>query len=277
MEACGWLKKRSSGKIISWRRFALYFSPDFISSSSSSRRYVVVDQSATLKYYDRECSTSEERNKFRGTRQLTSFFANVGALQKNLPKSSDVDRAFMFVTSDPRKPMMLVVAESIEEKFRWIEFLTELFLKEKLFDLNFLKESMFYSPSHQFTLPSLQKPSPFSVREINFPLQVYALISLFLGDVREVVALNYVCRGWNQSWKLSQPKLLHFLVRFGQVETNYRWSFWCHQLCISQWLDKDEFSQLIEQSTEFNQYEITKDVNRAFGTSTGKRMIERRS
>jgi hypothetical protein len=239
---------------------------------------VIVDHKATLKYYERECLTPEDRDKHRGSRQLTSFFANVGALQKDLPKSSDVDRAFMFVTSDPRKPMMLVVAESIEEKLRWIEFLTELFLKEKLFDLTFLKESMFLSPSSQITLPLplTHAPSPFSVQNISLPLQVYVLISLFLGDVREVASLNFVCRGWNESWRLCQPKLLHWLVRFGQVETNYRWNFWCNQLGISQWVEKDQFSGLVEQSSEFNRYEITKDVNRAFGTSTGKRMIERR-
>lgn len=287
MQHHGWLKKRSSGKIKSWRRFTLRvfytlhssFSLSFLLVHSSVRRYVLVDSTASLYYFDHECTSIENKNKIKGTRHLTSFFANVGALQNNLPKSSDVDRAFMFVTSDSRKPMMLVVADTIEEKNKWIEFLTDLFMREKLFDLQFLRESMFCNPSRQISSQLHYFPNqstPFTIRRVNFPVNIFVMICLFVGDVHEAVSMKFVCRGWNACWKLFEPKILHWLVRFGQVEAGYRWKFWCHQLNITHGIDKASFARLIEQSTEFNQYEITKDVNRAFGTSTGKRMIERR-
>lgn len=184
----------------------------------------------------------------------------------------------MFVTSDPRKPMMLVVAETVEEKHQWIEYLTNLFMREKLFDLQFLRESMFCNSSRQgfLSISSLHQPSPFTIRGRNLPVRIFAIITLYIGDVSEATSMKFVCRGWNECWKLCHPKLLHWLVRFGRVEPGYRWKFWCHQLNITHGIERANFSQLVDQSTEFNRYEITKDVNRAFGTSTGKRMIERR-
>jgi hypothetical protein len=186
----------------------------------------------------------------------------------------------MFVTSDPSKSMMLVVADTAEEKARWLHFLTDLFLREKLFDLSFLKESLFVAPlrQHGLAIEALSRPSPFSVHGIALPLPLYALIALFVGDLSEVVAMTRVSRAWHESWTLCQPKLLQWLVRAGGIGSWYRWAFWCDQLEITvHGVSTDQLSALAAESSDFNRYEIAKDVNRAFGTSTGKRMIERRS
>lgn len=200
----------------------------------------------------------------------------------------------MFVTSDSRKPMVLVVAESFEEKQKWINFLNDLFFKEKLSDFHFLKESMYFTynitsqlkPSSSSTSSSStsstttttvsQNNITFHINSYELPLNCYLLISLYIGDVSKVVSLNFVCRNWNNIWKVCQPNLMSWLIRFGQVQPGYRWIFWCSLLNITHGIEKEEFHSLIERATDFNKYEITKDVNRAFGTSTGKRMTERR-
>jgi hypothetical protein len=186
----------------------------------------------------------------------------------------------MFVTSDPRKSMMLVVADTSEEKSQWLQFLTDLFLREKLFDLCFLKVSMFVPPQrqHELNLDSVSRSSPFSIRDTVIPLSLYVSIALFVGDLSEVVAMSRVCRGWHESWALCQPRLLRWVVRGGGIGSWCRWAVWCHQLQVeASGVSVDELNTLATQSSEFNRYEIAKDVNRAYGTSTGKRMIERRS
>ena len=302
MEISGWLKKRSSGKFKSWNRsffspslfyclipsyYCFYFPPSSLTSISLFsllfRRYFVLNQSGILKYYDHKV-TSQINDKSKRIYTLTNFFTNVGAFERNIPHFSDINWAFMFVTSDSIKPMLLVIAESIEEKNKWITFLNDLFLKEKLTDLYFLKESMYYnsfSSSNSLNsslkiLSSQLKNQSFNIQRFSFPLNCYHLISLFIGDIYEVTTLNFVCKNWNHVWKVSQPFLTNWLIRYGHVQPCYRWGFWCSLLQIQQGIDKEEFHSLIESATEFNKYEIIKDVNRAFGTSTGKRMIERR-
>lgn len=259
MEIRGWLFKRSSGRVKSWKR-----------------RYFVLDQNCVLQYFS--CDPVEKEAKFKGSLQITSFVDNAGPLKKKIPRQHSESNAILFTTTDPNKQLFLVVTESSSDKDMWISQMNKLFLPERTLDLSRILSQSSINYGSRFDMQEIVTDSNgFADIDKLLPSNVHKLIACFLGDIQQVALLSGVSKEWRSSLHLDlNSKLWTWLVRQGTVKERNRWKFWCLAIGAPSAADRTEFNELIQSASTFNKYEIEKDVNRAFGVSISKRMTDRR-
>lgn len=260
MELSGWLHKRSSGRVKSWKR-----------------RYFIFNQEGVLYYYSKE--PSENSSKLKGSLQITSFSDNVGSLKRKIPKQFDPKNAIVLTTTHPGKQIFLVVAESAEQKQHWLTGLDTCFQPERSLDISAILSSQTDYYGNIFDIDDILLDNDDVNCEHGFlPPVVQRRIACFIGDIHDVVRLSGVSKTCYHSLRYSsRSKMWMWLVRHGALQERRRWKFWCHVMNSERPTNRDEFNRLIREASVFNKYEIDKDVNRAFGVSVSKRVTERRS
>ena len=267
MELRGWLHKRSSGAVKSWKR-----------------RFFICDKDCVLRYYKNDPDVHPSDPK--GTLQITSFSDNAGRLQKKIPRQFDPNNSLLFTTTDSNKQWFLVVAETVEDKIYWTNGMTALFQPELSLDISSILSSTSTNYGCRFDLTEIinhtDEPGNSSSSEamptvLCLPPQAHRLIACCIGDLRSVCLLSMVSKSWHSSLKCKARSVLWtWLVRQGSLTNCTRWRFWRHVIGAHEKIGTDRFNDLIHTATAFNKYEIEKDVNRAFGVSVSKRMTERR-
>jgi len=244
---------------------------------SWKRRFFTLDKHCTLRYFDNDPQVTASY-KLKGSLHITNYSQNVNS--SKIPRLYDSQFAFSVTTTDPKKAMMIMVADSLEEKMKWLEDFSKCLRREAALDMSNIMDTMIVN-GKQDCLENLLRTAgriDTSPNERSLPANCCILIACYIGDVSSVARLSGVNSRWHSVLSYRTNELLRqWLVRYGTVSIACRWKFWCYTLAVDRFVEPDTFSGLISQASDFNKFEIDKDVNRAYGTSVSKRMTDRRS
>jgi hypothetical protein len=275
MEARGWLYKRTTGTIITWKK-----------------RFFVLDKNCVMAQFKTDITTSR-RSKHQPTSsfQVTGYCDHIGSDVK-LPKQFDASLGILLTTSNPKSPQRIVLTSNAQEKRLWINSLASCLRKEANFDIFSIVElsrRVDKDVELNYILRSLPNTSsPYSVTderrgEEKLTGATRMLIGAFVGNLIDVTRLSIVSRSWQKALGFhrhsAQKNIFSWLVRYGEGLTGdiHRWYFW--QLLTSnkdaKRVDMATFESYAALATDFVKFEIKKDVDRAFGVSD-KRMCQRR-
>ena len=278
MEARGWLYKRTTGRIITWKK-----------------RYFVLDKNCVMTQFKNDITSSsspKSKPQPSSSFQVTGFSENIGSNIK-IPKQFDQSLGILLNTSNPKSPQRIILASNIQEKRLWINSLASCLRKEANFDVRSIVElgdTVNKEVELNRILRSLKVTPPISLDgdtrkgEEKLTKDVRNLICAFVGNLVDVVKLSVVSRAWQNAigfrrHNRKQPSIFSWIVRHGEPLSQdlYRWYFW--QFLTENYgeneINIDAFDEYSNLANDFVKFEIKKDVDRAFGV-TDKRATQRR-
>lgn len=275
MEARGWLHKRTTGTIITWKK-----------------RFFVLDKNCVMAQFKTDITSTRTKSPPTSSFQVTGYSDRIGTDVK-LPKQFDASLGILLLTSNPKSPQRIVLTSSIQEKRLWINSLASCLRKEANFDVSSIVElgcTLDKNMELEYILCSLLRVSPVytvgdpSTAESRLTGGLRTLIGAFVGNIVDVTRLSQVSRAWHSvlgfhRHRNNKRNLYSWMIRYGEGLTQdiHRWYFW--QLLTSKkdekQVDADDFDRYAAMANDFVKFEIKKDVDRAFGVSD-KRMCQRR-